>query len=264
MAWRHEPDCAVKDTPAIYTPVYVRPTPPAISSGEMVHHDLLLTSPALREVGPGALDAIAGRAKTIEFRRGERVAGLVNPPKRLVFLLAGLAKLSAATVDGRERIVYVFRPGDIIGSRVLLGKSLESDYEVVAMTRLTGVVLDLADFQAITEEHPEVLIAVTRNLTRRLERLTERLMGAMSEEVSMRLCRLLLDFVEAQSPADEFVRLAHPLTHETMAHIVGASRPHTSTVLSDLEKEGIVKRQRRDLLVNPRRLAEMIGNSSWP
>jgi CRP/FNR family cyclic AMP-dependent transcriptional regulator len=133
------------------------------------------------------------------------------------------------------------------------------------MTRLSGVVLDLADFQAITEEHPEVLIAVTQNLTRRLERLTGRLMGVMSEEVSMRLCRLLLDFVEAgQNGSDAFVRLVHPLTHETMAHIVGASRPHTSTVLSDLEKAGIVKRQRRDLLVNPQRLAETIGQTTWP
>lgn len=231
----------------------------------MVTRDLLQASPALRDLGPGALDAIALRARTIEFRRGERVAGLVNPPRRLVFLLAGLAKLSAATVDGRERIVYVFRPGDIVGSRVLLDKSLESDYEVIAMTRLSGVVLDLADFQAIADEHPEVLIAVTQNLTRRLDRLTARLMGVMSEEVSMRLCRLLLDFVEGgQGGPDGFVRLVHPLTHETMAHIVGASRPHTSTVLSDLEKEGLVKRQRRDLLVHPRRLAETIGQTSWP
>lgn len=230
----------------------------------MVTRDLLLTSPVLSELGSAALDAIARRAKTIEFRKNERVAGLVNPPKRLVLLLSGLAKLSAATVDGRERIVYVFRPGDIVGSRVLLGRSLESDYEVVAMTKLSGVVLELADFQAITAEHPDVLIAVTQALTRRLDRLTARLMGVMSEEVSMRLCRLLLDFADGNNDGfDAFVRLAHPLTHETMAHIVGASRPHTSTVLSELEKQGIVKRQRRDLLVNPQRLAEMVGDTTW-
>ena len=230
----------------------------------MITLDLLRTSPALSELRPTSLDAIARRAKTIEFRQNERVAGLINPPKRLVFLLAGLAKLSAATVDGRERIVYVFRPGDIVGSRVLLERTLESDYEVVAMTRLSGVVLDLADFQAIAEEHPEVLIAVTQTLTRRLDRLTARLMGVMSEEVSVRLCRLLLDFADGSADgSDEFVRLAHPLTHETMAHIVGASRPHTSTVLSDLEQQGIVKRQRRDLLVNPQRLAKMVGPAAW-
>ena len=231
----------------------------------MVSRDLLLRCNALRDLGPATLDAIAERAKTIEFRRGERVAGLWNPPRRLVFLTSGLAKLSAATVDGRERIVYVFRPGDIVGSRVLLGPSLEADYEVVAMTRLSGFVLDLADFQAVAEAHPDALIAVTRALTRRLERLTARLLGAMSEEVSMRLCRLLLDFVDVgESGSDQFVRLVHPLTHETMAHIVGASRPHTSTVLSGLEKGGIVKRQRRDLLVNPHRLAKAIGQTNAP
>ncbi|HET7691649.1 MAG TPA: Crp/Fnr family transcriptional regulator, partial [Gemmatimonadota bacterium] len=224
----------------------------------------LVTSPALGELGPAALDAIARRARIIEFRKNERVAGLVNPPRRLIFLLAGLAKLSAATVDGRERIVYVFRPGDIIGSRVLMGRSLESDYEVVAMTRLSGVALELADFEDITGEHPEVLISVTQALTRRLARLTARLMGVMSEEVSMRLCRLLLDFADiGNEGSDRFVRLAHPLTHETMAHIVGASRPHTSTVLSELEQQGLVKRQRRDLLVNPQRLAEMVGDARW-
>lgn len=230
----------------------------------MVDRDLLLTSPVLDQLSPAAVDAIALRVKSIEFRKNERVAGLVHPPRRLVFLLSGLAKLSTATVDGRERIVYVFRPGDIVGSRVLLGRTLESDYEVVAMTRLTGVALDLADFEAIAEEHPEVLIAVTQTLTRRLERLTARLMGVMSEEVSLRLCRLLLDFADgANGGPDQFVRLAHPLTHETMAHIVGASRPHTSTVLSDLERQGIVKRQRRDLLVNPQRLAEVVGQTTW-
>jgi CRP-like cAMP-binding protein len=195
---------------------------------EVVTRDLLLTCPALRELRPEALDAVARRARTIEFRRGERVTGLVDPPRRLIFLLTGLAKLAGATADGRERIVYVFRPGDIVGSRVLLGPSLEAEYEIVAMTRLSGVVLDLAEFQAVGEEHPEVLIAVTQAFASRLDRLTARLMGAMSEEVSMRLCRLLLDFVDAGERADRFVRLTHPLTHETMAHIVGASRPHTS------------------------------------
>jgi CRP-like cAMP-binding protein len=82
--------------------------------------------------------------------------------------------------------------------------------------------------------------------------------------VSMRLCRLLLDFADiGDDGSDRFVRLAHPLTHETMAHIVGASRPHTSTVLSELEQQGIVKRQRRDLLVHPQRLAEMVGDARW-
>jgi hypothetical protein len=37
---------------------------------------------------------------------------------------------------------------------------------------------------------------VTQALSRRLDKLTRRLMAAMSEDVTARLCRLLLDFID--------------------------------------------------------------------
>jgi CRP-like cAMP-binding protein len=77
-------------------------------------------------------------------------------------------------------------------------------------------------------------------------------MAATSEDVVVRLCRLLLDFVdEASRESDDFVGLEHPLTHETMAAIIGASRPHTSSVLAELEVLNVVRRRGRKLLVNP-------------
>jgi CRP-like cAMP-binding protein len=84
-------------------------------------------------------------------------------------------------------------------------------------------------------------------------------MAAMSEEVAVRLCRLLIDFVDdALRDSDDLVPLSHTLTHETMANIVGASRPHTSSVLAELEKRDVVRRRRRDLLVRPSGLLSVI------
>ena len=82
----------------------------------------------------------------------------------------------------------------------------------------------------------------------------------MSEEVPVRLGQLLIDFA-APGTADleEFVPLSYPLTHEAMAQIIGASRPHTSTVLRDLEEMGLVRRRsERGLLVRPALLAQMV------
>lgn len=218
-----------------------------------------LTSPAFGDLRPAALEALSSRAREIEFRPGERIAALIRPPRRLLVILSGVAKLAVATIDGQERIVYVFRPGDVVGSRVLLDESPEGAYEIVAMTRVEALAIEIADFHAISRDHPDVLIAVTRAFSRRLEKLTDRLMAAMSEEVSVRLCRLLLDFVDDDhNGTEDFVHLSHPLTHETMAHIVGASRPHTSSVLAELEELGVVERRRRDLLVWPSRLAAVV------
>jgi CRP-like cAMP-binding protein len=225
----------------------------------MVSSDLFLASSAFRDLAPASLDALALRARTIAFRRGERISPLINPPKRLLLIQSGVAKLTGATIDGHERIIYVFRPGDLLGSRVLIENSPEAAFEIVAMSSVKAISVDLADLHAVAREHSDVMIAVAGAFAGRLERLTHRLMGAMSEEVAVRLCRLLLDFVEEdRHGSGDFVHLEHALTHETMAHIVGASRPHTSSVLADLERKGVVKRNRRDLLVRPDMLADIV------
>lgn len=226
---------------------------------DMVESEILLACPAFRTLPTSALQALARVGRPTRFRRGERISPLINPPRRLILLLDGMAKLVAPTMNGHERIVYVFRRGDLTGSRVFLDQSSESAYEIAAMTRVDGVVFDLADFLAVGREHPEVLLVVTATFSRRLTHLADRLLAAMSEEVSVRLCRLLLDFLEeSDRGSEQFVPLAQPLTHETMANIVGASRPHTSTVLSDLEDRGVVRRQRRTILVRPSGLEAVV------
>jgi CRP-like cAMP-binding protein len=225
----------------------------------MVPPDLLLASPEFRDLSGETLQAMANVARKAEFRRDERIAPLLNPPRRIVQILSGMAKMAGPTLKGHERIVYVFRPGELIGSRIFLDESPEAAYEIVAMTRVEGIVLELKDLMEIGREHPELLVALTSSFSRRLHYLTERLMAAMSEEVSVRLCQLLLDFVDdAARVSAELVPLSHTLTHETMANIVGASRPHTSSVLAELERRDVVHRRRRDLLVRPSGLLAVI------
>jgi CRP-like cAMP-binding protein len=87
------------------------------------------------------------------------------------------------------------------------------------------------------------------------------MLALVSAEVPQRLSRLLLELAEDRTgPRPAFVSLSHPLTHEQMAQAVGASRPHVSSVLRDLEQAGAVQRGRgRDLKVAPERLAELLG-----
>ena len=95
--------------------------------------------------------------------------------------------------------------------------------------------------------------------------MTHRVLAAMSVEVPVRLSQLLLDFAGNHDDEGEgFVPLAYSLTHETMAQIIGASRPHTSTVLRDLERVGAVRRRsRKGLLIHPDRLREIVTEEAF-
>ena len=222
----------------------------------MIEPGLLDGIPALADVPTASRSALAERARETTFEADERLEPLLNPPSRLLFLLEGLAKMVGVSANGLERIVYVFRPGDITGARALIEEGREAAYEIVAMEPVRALAVSRRDFLAVAGSHPELIVSVTREFTRRLERLAERMLSAMSAEVPVRLSELLLDF--AAGGDGVFVPLTHPLTHSSMAQIIGASRPHTSTVLRDLEEAGAVRRKsRRGLLVSPARLREI-------
>jgi len=226
----------------------------------MIAPEVLNGCPALAGLSAATRADLAAVARKVEYVPDERLVPLIRPPQQLLFILGGLAKLVGVSVKGVERIVYVFRPGDIVGSRILLEESAEAAYEIVAMRPVKALAITRHDFLRVVEDHPDLLMAVTREFSRRLTALTGRMLAAMSEDVPVRLGQLLVDF--AAEKGDELVPLSYPLTHEAMAQIIGASRPHTSTVLRDLEEMGLVRRRsERGLLVHPGGLKRMVRDS---
>lgn len=230
----------------------------------MVDVELLRLSPALRTAPERALAALARLGREVTYQAGQRIVPMIDPPKRLTLIVEGLAKLVGLSEDGKEVIIYVFRPGGLIGSQGLFDSTTISEYEVVAMTQVRSVQFGERDLLNIGRRHPELLIDMARVLTERLEHMNDRLMGCMSQDVKSRLSLLLLDFAEADSwYGGKLVPLNHSLTHETMAQIVGASRPHTSMVLKELEEMGAIRRKSdRGLLVSPRGLTEIVSRAN--
>lgn len=218
----------------------------------------------LASLPPAARDALAGTAREIEFQRGERLIPLGQPPQRLLVLGEGLVKLVGISANGHERILYVHRPGDCVGPGVLLDKA-EHEYEATAMSSGRALSISRRDLLIVGRSHPSIILALAKEVSRLLAAMTERMMAATSSEVPVRLSQLLLEFAPRDGSAGGLVPLTHPLTHEAMAQIVGASRPHTSTVLRDLEELGAVQRKSgKGLLVRPSRLQEIVEFGELP
>jgi CRP-like cAMP-binding protein len=211
-----------------------------------------------------AARALAERAREVEFRPGERLIPLGQPPERLLILTEGLAKLVGVSISGHERILSVYRPHDMVGPAVLMDNA-DHEHEVAAMTRVRALSISRRDLLIISRAHPSLIMALAREVSRQLVRMTERVMTATSADVPIRLSHLLLEFADGgEADLESFVPLVHPLTHESMAQIVGASRPHTSSVLRDLEDHGAVRRRSsRGLLVRPSRLKDIVESGAY-
>ena len=219
--------------------------------------------PPLAELSLPTRRRLAEAGREVTFSSGERIASLSRPLRDVLIVLQGLAKLVGVTEDGVERILYLYRPCEIIGSRILLAKSIESPFEVVAMKKVHALAVPKKEFTAIAKDHPELLESVTKVLLSRVDRLASWMLAAMSTDASRRLSKLLLDFAARDSSGDGLVPLEYMPTHETLAQIIGASRPHTTTLLRQLEEEGIVRRLKpRGLLVSPEGLERWLRDAS--
>ncbi|MGH7564228.1 MAG: Crp/Fnr family transcriptional regulator [Gemmatimonadota bacterium] len=220
---------------------------------------LLERCPPLAPLSRASKLSLAEVCREVRFEADERIFSIAKPIRRILILLEGRAKLVGVTEQGVERILYVYQPCEIIGSRILLDESVESPFEVIAMEDILVLAFTKADFRAVAIDHPEVLESITSVLLERVETLATWMLAAMSVDASMRLAKLLLNFADEEHASEEFVPLKYSPTHETMAQIIGATRPHTTTLLRDLEAKGAIRRLRpRGVLVSPPRLRKLL------
>lgn len=208
-------------------------------------------------------DRLAEKGRDVSFGPGERLLSLMEVPQRLLILEEGLAKLTGVTVDGKERILYIFYPGDIVGLHMLMKENEPSTFQVVAMSRVRSFAISNRHFLAAAREHPEIYQLMTRVLRRQLDRLAASMLEMTSSDGILRLTRLLLDLVPGEELGCASLALSDTPTHETMAQIIGVSRPHTSMLLSQLERRGAIQRLKpRGLLLRPAELQQVLRHGN--
>ena len=218
--------------------------------------------PVLRDLAPDARLALAAAARPVEFRRSQRIASWWNPSQGVLVLIEGLAKLVGQSAGAGERILRIYRPVDLVGLRALMDTPQEP-YEIVALRSIRGLYLGRREILRATSAHPSIILAIAQEYSRRLAAATDRLMSLMTVEVPVRLSQVLLEFAHAngESP-EEYVPLDGCLTHDMLAQLIGASRPYTSVVISDLEEQGAVRRvSRYSMMVRPARLKEIVAEA---
>jgi CRP-like cAMP-binding protein len=180
--------------------------------------------------------------------RGESLYRTGEPVAASYAIEMGLIKLSLTLPSGRERIVGVAGPGDLVGA---LTPSAEA-YGDTAEALSAAVVV-----RAFDPRHGEHATA----LALAADAYVEQLRHALEEvdlPVAARLARTLMRLGDrfGQRGDDGRVRLTLPLTHEHLAALVGAARETTTLALSELRQRGLLEGTRGRYLFDPARLRD--------
>ena len=213
--------------------------------------DFLATIPLFSGLDRGELSKFAELTRERAYPKGSVILFQDDPGDSLFVLRTGRVKVVLIGEDGREVILGVLEPGAHFGELALIDDQPRSAH-VIAMDDANLLILRREDFRRRVEANPTVAWALLTELSRRLRRADVKIGGLVLLDVPGRIARLLLDLAdEAGSEAIE-----KPLTHQTIAQMIGASRETVSRAMKEFQDAGLITVERRRIAVGDREALE--------
>jgi CRP/FNR family transcriptional regulator, cyclic AMP receptor protein len=203
----------------------------------------------LETLPPDAVDQLQAAASRRAYEAGAALFHARQPPDRVWILLSGRVKLNRITEDGREVVLAVREPGDLIGEMAAIDGEPRSA-GAVALEPVEALVLSAQDFAGLIDRVPGVARAVLRLMTSRLRDADRKRVEFLAMDTVGRVASRLVELAERfGETAGGEVRIDLPLTQEDLAAWSGSSREATIKALRSLRELGWIETARREITV---------------
>jgi len=200
----------------------------------------LATVPLFKSLDAEERERFAEFVREKTYPKGSVILFENDPGDALFVVRSGRVKVVLLAEDGREVILSLLGAGEYFGELSLIDDQPRSAH-VIAMEESTLLVLRREDFRRRVDASPGVAWVLLQVLSRRLRRADEKIGSLVLLDVPGRIARMLLD-AAAEGGSD---LIEKPLTHQTIAHVIGASRETVSRAMREFQDSGWVTTERR-------------------
>lgn len=207
--------------------------------------EFLATVPLFSGLAPAEIASFAEVTREKTYPKGSVIVFEDDPGDALYIVRSGRVKVVLVAEDGREVILGLLGVGEHFGELSLIDDGPRSAH-VIATEDSVLLVLRRDEFRRRVESAPSVAWQMMRELSRRLRVADGKIGGLVLLDVPGRIARLLLDH------ADEHGRIEKPLTHQTIAQMIGASRETVSRTMKDFQDCDWISVERRRIALTDR------------
>ena len=178
-----------------------------------------------------------GRA-TAEYRTNDRIFVQGDPANAVFYIKEGKVKLTVLSKQGKEAVVAILGVGDFFGEGCLAGQPVRMG-SAVSMSMCSITKLEKADVIRALHEEPSFSEVFVAHLLSRNVRIEEDLVDQLFNSSEKRLARVLLllaNFGKEGTPQTVIPKISQ----ETLAEIVGTTRPRVSFFMNRFRKLGFI------------------------
>lgn len=212
------------------------------------------------------IDQLAAALEVRSYEPGALITTPGQAEERIYVVRKGTVRLFHRGVDNRELTADLVGPGRIFGVSSLFGPAREG-LLAEAATEATVCTAEGSAFLRLVSQWPQVLLNLIAQIGTQLMQTEQQLDRLVSVDARGRLAgalyRLAIDGGEDDPRGGR--RILTVLTHDALGRQIGCSRETVTRMLSTLEEEGFIRREKRRIIVNDLdHLAEEFGLNEDP
>jgi CRP-like cAMP-binding protein len=198
------------------------------------------------------LDNLLAGFRTRNLINGEMLSYPQDSNNRVFYLIKGRLNVFLSYGD-KIFTLAILSPGDIYCTHTRAFVEAMEESEVKTC--------DLKLFSQRLHQHPQLMGAMTRVLSTTLSGCIDTIENLAFRDVKARFAGFMLGQIPQSLRNDEDVIVTLPLTTEQLSQVIGTSRQTLSSLISELQKESIIKRAGRgSFLVHQPLKLEWIAN----
>jgi CRP-like cAMP-binding protein len=201
-----------------------------------------------RGLSPPALDRIKHLCSCRRYEPHEQIIDHLDPSNDVFFLLAGNARVSIRSADGKAVSFRELSPGGMFGEYAAIdGRPRSANVE--ARADCLVVSMSATAFRELLETEPTISKALLEHFVGEIRELTTRVFEFSTLAVRYRIQAELLRIARLATPKGKTVRIVPAPTHAEIASRTSTHREAVTRELNRLAKLGVLKQLNRELWI---------------
>jgi CRP-like cAMP-binding protein len=228
-------------------------TQPGFGRGRI--DELLSHAPIFRDLSPDELSRIAAGTREVRAERGQMLFQRGDPCVGFHIVVFGQVKLTVGTPAGAEKVVDIMGPGATFGEALMF---TERPYVVSATALADALLLHVGKDTLFAEigRDPKLARRMLAGLSWRLHMLVKDVEALTLHSATQRVIGYLARLQDEAGAG----RITLPAQKSLVASRLNLTPEYFSRILHELEDDGIIRIEGRDIeILDPRRLAQF-GN----
>jgi CRP/FNR family cyclic AMP-dependent transcriptional regulator len=204
---------------------------------------LLQDVPLFAELTPGELGLIATFIHMQTFPSGTNLLTSDQPGEVAYIIMSGAVKVCIEHAGGKDVILAILGPGEIVGEMSLIDHMARSA-TAVTLEECSTLWIDRAGFWKCLETVPAMNYNLARILSRRLRLTNAHIQSLAALDLYGRVARQIVMFAQEYgqplSTPKGAIHIPFRLTQSDISDLVGASRGRVNQVLGSFKERGFV------------------------